>query len=214
MSGRDEVGWKPMGTSFEHDQPHVDHPNPLERVLLGWGWSREWLSYHPSVAVPGALLLIAGILVGGWKLAEAVASGQAGGNGAEVYRTTIAHTVTVEGKDGKGVVTPLAPPVQVARTVVVHDKTQPVRVTVPGPVRTTTEIRRVNQLVPVVHVQQKQVTRTVLQTQVQTVTASHTETQVVVSPPQTVTVIVTQPVTVTVQGKGEKRGGDNGGHGD
>jgi hypothetical protein len=124
----------------------------------------------------------------------------------------------VEGRDSKIVVPRFVPPVQLVRKVVVHDKTQPARVTVPGPARTITAIRRVTQLVPVVHVQQKQVTRTVLQTQtqVQTVTERRTETQVVVSPPQTVTVVVTQPVTVTVtvSGKHEKsgkKGGDGGG---
>jgi hypothetical protein len=209
-----------MGASFEYDdQPESDHPNTLERVLWGWSWSREWLSYHPSVAVPGALLLIAGILAGGWKLAEAAASGQAAANAAAVVQATITHTVTLEGRDSKIVIPRFVPPVQVVRKVVVHNKTQPVRVTVPGPVRTTTAIRRVTQLVPVVHVQQKQVTRTVLQTQtqVQTVTEQRTETQVVVSPPQTVTVVVTQPVTVTVtatvRGKHEKKGG-GGGDGD
>jgi hypothetical protein len=210
-----------MGASFEYDdQPQSDHPNTLERVLWGWSWSREWLSYHPSVAVPGALLLIAGILVGGWKLAEAAASGQAAANAAAVYQVTITHTATVEGRDSKIVIPRFVPPVQVVRKIVVHDKTQPVRVMVPGPVRTTTAIRRVTQLVPVVHVQQKQVTRTVLQTQtqVQTVTERRTETQVVVSPPQTVTVVVTQPVTVTVtatvRGKHEKKGGGGGDEGD
>jgi hypothetical protein len=208
-----------MGAYFEHDdQPPADHPSALERVLWGWGLSREWLSYHTGVAVTGALLLIAAILVGGWKLAEAAASGQAAANAAAVYRATVTHTVTVEGRDSKIVVPRFVPPVQLVRKVVVHDKTQPARVTVPGPVRTITAIRRVTQLVPVVHVQQKQVTRTVLQTQtqtqVQTVTERRTETQVVASPPQTVTVVVTQPVTVTVSvsGKHEKRkGGDGGG---
>jgi hypothetical protein len=208
-----------MGASFEYDdQPQSDHPSALERVLWGWSSSRAWLSYHPSVAVPGALLLIAGILAGGWKLAEAAASGQAAANAAAVYQTTITHTVTVAGRDSKIVVPRFVPPVQVVRQVVVHDKTQPVRVTVPGPVRTTTAIRRVTQLVPVVHVQQKEVMRTVLQTQtqVQTVTERRTETQVVVSPPQTVTVVVTQPVTVTetVKGKHDKKGGGGGGGGD
>jgi hypothetical protein len=208
-----------MGAYFEHDdQPPADHPSALERLLWGWGLSREWLSYHTGAAVTGALLLIAAILVGGWKLAEAAASGQAAANAAAVYPATMTHTVTVEGRDSKIVVPRFVPPVQLVRKVVVHDKTQPARVTVPGPVRTITAIRRVTQLVPVVHVQQKQVTRTVLQTQtqVQTVTERRTETQVVVSPPQTVTVVVTQPVTVTVtvSGKHEKsgkKGGDGGG---
>jgi hypothetical protein len=180
-----------------------------------WGWFWRYRVPFPA-QVAAVVLLLIGLLGGGWAVADRLTSAQAGVSSGRpfVLETTIEKLVTVRAKGRAQLrtrtVRTLVPAAAKVRVVTVVDKPRTVVTTRLEPTtrtetavrtRTVTKTLKVARPAPTVTmVKTSTVTKTETQTQTltQTETVTHTETRAVTVPGEAVTKTVTNNVTVTV----------------